>query len=416
MAHRFPDFTESDYMSFFNPNPDARTVRRMVLNDPTMLKPRYDGWTMDFSIDPQITPHDDNGNAQVRAYMRQIENGVLSDMRAPLGDSLPMEEGNSEFYSAPVAHFTTKHFQETSWTMRKKRELYENLRENYSDVDAQFIASYLEKLQLFVDSANMTITHMGEQLMTRGFIYYDKAAGIKEGIYKADIPAKNFLNACMFKLSGSSEVQTTWADTDALMIDSLNRLVDQVNEGFGVEWNWQFDMPKAIWENYVKKNKQVLESMFFVANPGIILNDAVQASSRVMSFSDEQFLTMLNNRLTRITIKVHDTKQRDENKGVVRGWAAGKVTLRPLGRAGLIRHTGILDAEVLTDDLNNPAITNVFEPTLNGLGYVQNSVWPDGVGKQWRTRLIYSATPTLDEYLYHFILTTGTASDNGNWY
>lgn len=416
MAHKYPDFADSDFMSFFNPSYEARDVMRLIINDPNMLKPRYDGWKMDFSIDPQITPHDDNGNAQVRAYMRQIEHGVMSDMRAPLGDSLPMEEGNAQFYSAPVGHFTTKHFHETSWTMRKKRELYENLRENYSEADSQFIAAYVENLQKLQDGANMTITWLGEQLMTRGFIYYDKAAGIKEGIYKAEIPEKNFLNACMYKMSSGSEVQTTWADTDALMIDSLNRLVEKVNEGLGVEWNWQLDMPKAIWDNYVKKNTQVLESMFFVANPGIILNDAIMNSARVMSFSDEQFLTMLNNRLNRLKIVVHDTKQIDENTGVVRGWFAGVVTLRPEGKAGLIRHTGIIDAEILNDDLNNPAITNVFESTLYGLGYIQNSVWPDGTGKQWRTRIIYSVTPTLDEFLYHFIINTGTASDNGDWY
>ena len=109
-------------------------------------------------------------------------------------------------------------------------------------------------------------------------------------------------------------------------------------------------------------------------------------------------------------IVVHDTKQKDENKGVVTGWASGIVTLRPLGKAGLIRHTNILDAEVLSDDLNNPAISNVFTPALMGLGYIQNSVWPDGVGKQFRTRLIYSATPTLDEFLYHYILDTTQAS------
>lgn len=411
--HKFPDFNDSTFMSFFKS--EGREVLSMLLADPNMFKPNFTGWAMDFSIDPEITPHDNKGNAQVRAYMREIENGVLSDMRAPLGDSLPMEQGQGKFYSAPVAHFTTKHFHDTSWTMRDKRTRFEELREAYGRADAEFIAAYAEKVQLFFDSANMTITNMGETLQTNGYIYYEGGAGIKAGIYKADIPAENFLKACMYKMSAGVEVQTTWADPDACMIESLRRLVKMVNEHFGVDWNWQLDVPKAVWDNYIMKNKQVKETMFLRANPAIIINDAVEASSRVMYFTDQQVAEMLSEQSGLPLIVVHDTKQRDENKGVVHGWKAGIVTLRPVGKAGLIRHTNILDAEVLTDDLNNPAISNVFVPALNGLGYIQNSVWPDGVGKQWRTRVIYSATPTLDEFLYHIIITTTTASDNGEW-
>lgn len=411
--HKFPDFNDSTFMSFFKA--EGREVLSMLLADPTMFKANFTAWSMDFSIDPEVTPHDNKGNATVRAYMRQIENGVLSDMRAPLGDSLPMEQGNGQFYTAPIAHFTTKHFHDTSWTMRDKRIRFEELREAYSQADAEFIAAYAEKVQIFFDSANMTITNMGEQLMTNGYIFYEGGAGIKAGIYKADIPAANFLKACMYKMSGSSEVQTTWADTDALMIDSLRRLVKMVNEHFGVEWNWQLDVPKAVWDNYIMKNKQVKETMFLRANPAIIINNAVEASNRVMYFTDAQVAEMLSEQAGLPLIVVHDTKQRDENKGVVSGWKSGIVTLRPLGKAGLIRHTNVLDAEVLTDDLNNPAISNVFMPALNSLGYIQNSVWPDGVGKQWRTRVIYSATPTLDEFLYHIILNTASASSNGDW-
>ena len=93
--HRFPDFNDSTFMSFWKA--EGRDVLRMLLADPTMLKPNFTGWMQDFSVDPELTPHDNKGNATVRAYMRQIENGVMADMRAPLGDSLPMEQGNAQF-------------------------------------------------------------------------------------------------------------------------------------------------------------------------------------------------------------------------------------------------------------------------------------------------------------------------------
>ena len=406
--HRFPDFNDSTFMSFWKA--EGRDVLMQILADPTMIKPRYMGWQMDFSIDPEITKHDNKGNADVRAYMRQIENGVMSDMRAPLGESLPMEQGNGQFYTAPIAHFTSKHFHETTPTMYDKRKRFEELREAYSQADAEFIAAYAEKVQVFLDGANMTLTHMGEQLMTKGYLYFNQGSGIHAGIYKAEIPAANFLKACMYKMSGSSEVQTTWADLDALMIDSLRRLVKMLNDHFGVEWQWQLDVPKAIWDNYIVKNKQVLDLVRWQKNVnGVSLPSVVYVTDAMVN-------EMLAEQTGLPKIVVHDTKQKDENNGVVSGWASGIVTMRPVGKAGLIRHTDIIDAEYFGDEgMKNPAVIDNYTPALYGLGYLENSIWPNGRMKEYRTRLIYSATPTLDEFLYHIIMDTANASDNGTW-
>lgn len=407
-VHRFPDFNDSTFMSFWKA--EGRDVLMQILADPTMIKPRFMGWQMDFSIDPEITKHDNKGNADVRAYMRQIENGVMSDMRAPLGDSLPMEQGNGQFYTAPIAHFTSKHFHETTPTMYDKRKRFEELREAYSQADAEFIAAYAEKVQVFIDGANMTLTHMGEQLMTKGYLYFNQGSGIHAGIYKAEIPTANFLKACMYKMSGSSEVQTTWADLDALMIDSLRRLVKMLNDHFGVEWQWQLDVPKAIWDNYIVKNKQVLDLVRWQKNVnGVSLPSVVYVTDQMVN-------DMLAEQTGLPKIVVHDTKQKDENNGVVSGWASGIVTMRPVGKAGLIRHTDIIDAEYFGEEsMKNPAVIDNYTPALYGLGYLENSIWPNGRMKEYRTRLIYSATPTLDEFLYHIIMNTASASDNGNW-
>ena len=415
MAHKLPDFTESSFFKIFSP--EGRVVVTEVLNNPDLVDLKnYDAWRMDFDIDPEITKHDSNGFANCTALMREIEHGVMSDMRTPLGDSLPVEQGNAKGYTVPIAHFTTRHFHETKATMMDKKQRYENLKDTYGQYDAQLIASYAEKIQTFIDGANMTLTNMGEQLMTNGYVYYDNGAGIHAGIHKADIPAKNFLKACVYKVSGGSEVQTTWADTDCLLIDSMNRLVEQINTKLGRNWKWQFDMPKSIFDSYVMKNKQVMTTMFYRTNPGIVLNDAVASAELAMHFTREQVLAMLNDRLDNAIVVIHDTAQYDAFEGIVRGWKSGVVTLRPLGRAGMIRHTDIIDAEWFDDQYSNPAIKDFYVPALNGLGFLNNTIWPNGRDLEYRTRYIYSSTPSLDEFLYHFTLATGTASDNGNWY
>ena len=414
-AHKFPDFSESSYFNIFSP--EGRVVVNEILNNPDLIDVNnFSAWRQDFIIDQQVTKHDTNGFATVTAAMREVEPAVMSDMRAPLGDSLPVEQGNAKAYTVPIAHFTTRHFHETKATMMDKKVRYENLREAYGEYDAQLLAGYAEKVQDFIDGMNQTLTYMGEQLMTNGYVYYDKGAGIIAGIHQAPIPTKNFLNACMYKVSGGVEVQTTWADLDALFIDSINRLIEQINTKLGKNWKWQLDVPKAIWDNYIMKNKQVLTTMYMRANPNILSVDQMNFASAGYTFDDAQVMEMLNSRLKDCTIFVHDSAQFDAIDGIVRGWKTGVATLRPLGRAGMMRHTDIIDAEWFDDRYSNPAIQDFYVPALGGLGYLNNTIWPNGRDLEYRTRYIYSATPSLDEFLYHFIMATGTASENGNWY
>ena len=176
-AHKFPDFSESSYFNIFSP--EGRIVVNEILNNPDLIDVNnFSAWRQDFIIDQQVTKHDANGFATVTATMREVEPAVMSDMRAPLGDSLPVEQGNAKAYTVPIAHFTTRHFHETKATMMDKKIRYENLREAYGEYDAQLLAGYAEKVQDFIDGMNQTLTYMGEQLMTNGYVYYDKGAGI----------------------------------------------------------------------------------------------------------------------------------------------------------------------------------------------------------------------------------------------
>lgn len=413
--HRNPDFSESSFFQIWSP--EGRVVVNEILSNPGLVElNNYAAWRDDFDIDPETTAHDSNGFAVVTALMREVEHGVMADMRAPLGDSMPVEQGGARSYTVPIAHFTTRHFHETKATMMDKKARYESLRDSYGEYDAKLLSQYADNVQKFVDGANQTLTNMCEQLMTNGYVFYDKGAGIHAGVHKADIPAENFLKACAYKVSGGGEVQTTWADTDCLLIESMNRLIEQVNTALGKNWKWQLDMPKSVWDNYVKKNKEVLQVMAQRANPLILSSEQFNFASAGMAFEDADIAAMLNSRINGCTVFVHDSAQYDSFDGIVRGWKSGAVTLRPLGRAGLIRHTDIIDAQWFDDKYSNPAIKDFYVPALMGLGYLNNTIWPNGRDLEYRTRYIFSSTPSLDEFLYHFILDTGTASSDGNWY
>ena len=155
-AHKFPEFSESSFFSIWSP--EGRVVVNEVLNNPDLIDVKnFAAWQQDFGIDPEITKHDEKGFAIVNATMREIDKGVMSDMRAPLGDSMPMEQGNAKAYTVPIAHFTTRHFHETKATMYDKKVRFEQLRERYGEYDAQLLAGYAEKVQSFIDGMNMTL-------------------------------------------------------------------------------------------------------------------------------------------------------------------------------------------------------------------------------------------------------------------
>lgn len=386
--HKYPEFSESVYMSFFSD--EGKSALHEIVNKENLLKDDYAGWKADFSIDPDTVIHDSEGNANVRSYMREMNGGFLSDMRAPLGDSLPAKEFGEKFYFAPIAHFSTKHFHDTTATLKEKEQIWKNFASNYSAADEKFIMSYLEKVQTLKNSVDMTITNMGEQLMTNGYLFYNQGSGIKDGIYKAEIPAENFINA------GS----VVWSDPTAPLIDYLRSLVETLNTKHNVKFSWQLDIPQDMWFNYFLKNKQVIEyTQAYQASIGIVMPTTNYVS-------EDKVVAMLQNTTGLPTIFVHNSKQVDEVNGVVSGWKKDIATLRPLGRAGLIRHTNPLDAEYFDNKMTNPSISSVFTSVLNGLGYLENTIYPDGRMLQYRTRIIYSVIPTLDEFLYHYIIST----------
>ena len=86
-AHKYPDFSESSFFQIWSP--EGRVVVNEVLNNPDLVDVKnFAAWQQDFAIDPEITKHDEKGFAIVNAMMREIDKGVMSDMRAPLGDSM----------------------------------------------------------------------------------------------------------------------------------------------------------------------------------------------------------------------------------------------------------------------------------------------------------------------------------------
>ena len=334
---------------------EGRQIMSTILNDPDMIYSNHTFWREKFLIDPQITPTDALGRATFRSEMRRIETGSMAHLRAPLGDSVQREVGNAEFYTGSIPDFITDGYLETAKTRLYRERLYAQLGN-----DRELVQEWVEQVaQPQIDSVNQTLSNMAAQLMSTGKINYQYGLGIV-------------------------------------------KMVKDIKDATGVNIQFQLEITRNMWNNNFLNNAQVIEwvrymrSMNNVLLPSNIVVTTDMANEALASFEG----------LPKIVIV--DESQKDQTSGIVKGWADTVAVLRPIGYAGYIRRTNVLDEEVYSK-FANKAVQFNFSSAVDGLALVMNSVIPNGNLKEWHTDTMFSAVPSLDEFLYHYIIDTSTA-------
>ena len=112
------------------------------------------------------------------------------------------------------------------------------------------------------------------------------------------------------------------------------------------------------------------------------------------------------------TIVIVDEKQYDTYANTtVHGWDDNTAVLRPLGFAGYVRRTDVLD-EKIYKAYGTKLTERNFTNALGGVLLIMNSVINNGNLKEWHSDAMLSAIPALDEFLYHFIIDTTQTSSN----
>ena len=379
-------FANSTYNKIWDSN-EGRQIVTQILNDPDLIRANHTFWTQKFRIDPQITPTNAEGEAIFKSTMRQLESGVLMDMRAPLGDSVPEDKKGLAYYSGVIPEFISKGTVEKATERAYKEDLFAQFG------DAALIAAYAtDVLQSKLDSANQTLSHMGAQLLSTGKIIYNQGVGIQGNVLKADVPAENFLKA------GAK----VWSDTSARLLDQIVKMVEDIREKQGLDLQFQLEITRKQFLEAFMKNEQVIEWVRYLN----VINNTPLPERAVMTED------LVKNALARFEglppIVIVEEKQKDTENGIVHGWKEGVAVLRPLGYAGFIRRTTIKDVELFTKYGNN-VNSYSFASALNGLAQIANSVIVNGNFKEWHTHVIMAAVPSLDEFLYHYIIDTTTA-------
>lgn len=373
---------------------EDKNVITQILQNPDLIRANHTFWREDFSVDPNITETNAEGEAVFTSRMRPIDTGVLMDMRAPLGDSTPEDVKGMEAYQGTIQEFISKGYVETAEMRDYKRRLFEEIG------DATLVRRFAEDvLQPRIDSANQTLSYMAAQLISTGKIIYNAGVGMKGSILKAAIPTENFLKAG----------DKIWYDTSSKLLDQMRKIENDFRDKTGLAIPMQWKITRTMFNDVFLQNEQIKEwiKTMYLVETGQVGIGVENTTGLVVN--EDTFNKYIVKVQGLSPIKIVDEKQHDSVNGTVHGWADGVAVYCPAGKLGLVRRTTIADLRLFSKEYTNPNTTFTFGSALDGCAFVRNSIVPNGVLKEWHSDLVLAATPTLDEFLYHYIVDATTA-------
>ena len=380
------DFQNSNYSKLWD-SKEGGQLLTFLLNDPEMIRSNHNFWRQKFTVDPNITPTAADGTATFTSKLRKPESGSLLHWRSPLSDTIVRDKQGVQYYTGIIGDFISDGFREQAMEREYKEQQFI---ENFGN-DAMIIAQFANEVQALIDSADQTLSNMGAQLISKGHIYYNYGQGITGGLYKAEIPAENFIKAG----------DKAWTDPDCKLLDQMREIENKFKDAWGLELPMQWEVPYDMWHNVILKNKQVLTWVLEnrKVNNQVVVDDMIVTEAMV-----KEYIGTFEGVSPIVVIE-----EKQKNEGVtVHGWKQNVAVLRPRGYAGVIRHTTILDQKMY-EKYGSNLISRVFAKTLDGLCTVENITINNGNMREWQTHLLMSATPSLDEFIWHVIVDTTTA-------
>ncbi len=383
------DFNSSRYARLFS-DADVRFLQTYI-DKGALLEVNHGWWNTQFRKADQMTPTADDGTATFTVKSRKLEVAPMMDMRAPLGDSMPLDNEGLAFYSATIPDFIAPGIVEKATERYHREEMFKEFGN-----DRDILLQWTQKLQERYDSANATLTFMGAQLMTKGSITYNAGRGIHAPLHKVPIPEANFKHA------GA----VVWTDTtNCKLIDQMAKIEDDFRAATGYEGPMKWQIPIQMFRNYFKTNAQVRQ---WIIDSVKVNNDPITAN---FVYDDNTVLQFLAKNDTISPIEIVKEKERNltqETDVMVNGWQQNIAVLRPVGYAGEIQFTDQLEIK-LHERYGSSIVQKNFASIMQGLAWVIATTLNNGNYQEWHTDLIMSAVPTLTEFPYHVIVDTTTA-------
>lgn len=383
-------FEETAYSKLWDSS-EGRTILTMVLNDPDLLftKPHY--YSTAFAVDSTLIPTDATGVASFTVKAANPVHSTVMDMRAPLGEGKPLEEGEAAQYSGVIKDFIAP-----TWTQNAMERLYEErLYQKYGN-DAAILQGFAtNQVAPRIESGYQTLDYLAIRAETTGICKYDIGRGIKGILYSIPYEYRQIANAG----------KKAWSDPKADILGSVMAIQEKKWLDWGVEIPMQLKVTEDMFRNIIMKNEGVINTIKqnWLADQGQLAAGVDNVSNWVIT--EENF-----NKYVVASIPDFPKLTIVKSKQIVEGqlvdpWEPGIAVLCPRGLAGRVLRTDILDEEVYSRYANNCS-QFAFARTADGLMLVMNSVLPNGNLKEYQTKVMMSAAPALTDFQYRVFIYT----------
>lgn len=371
------------------------TIINMIINDPDLLPTMPHYYPTAFSIG-EFVPTDLQGNASFTVKAEFPAHSTVMDMRAPLGEGKPMEEGEEMSYSGSIKGFISP-----TWKQDAGARAYEEkLMAKYGS-DAAILKGFATKeLAPRIQSGYHTLDYLALRVETTYKSYYGVGRGLKGGIYAIPQEYRQYEKA------GAK----AWTDPTADIIASVMAIQEKKWLEWGVEVPMQLKVTKDFFQNVIMKNENIINTIKtnWLTAQGQLVAGIDNVSNWVIT--EENF-----NRYVAATVPDFPKLTIVNSKQLINGmlvdpWEPGIAILCPNTLSGRILRTDSQDEEIYSKYGNN-ACSFAFSRTADGLMFIMNSVLPNGSLTERQMKVCMDAVPVLTDFLYRVLIKTNEADD-----
>ena len=382
------DFNNSRYAKFFSDKTNQRFLQTF-LDRKDIFKTNYGWYLTQGRIATNLTPTDANGIATFSVKARKLEAAKLMNMRAPLGETTQGDKKGFDWYSSSIPDFISEGFRETALARDYRIRQYEEFGN-----DADLVAEWADNVQARMDSLDTTMNFLTANLMSKGYMDYTGIAkGIQAPIAKALIPEANF------KKAGAK----AWTDPSVNILALMKKLEYEYRDergGYSGPVTWQ--MTRNFYHNVFLENKSIKDLWISWCKANY------KAYVEGLNVSQEEFNKAFADINGVSPIEIVTEQERNETFTTdtrIQSWPDNIVVLRPAGKVVEFQRKEIMDRRMITN-LGNNLIKSVFATTNNGLGLLVNEESASGRFKEWSTKLMLAAVPSLTDFPDHVIIDT----------
>lgn len=386
---RYGNIQLGRYDRLFDPK-DVQYFTKFI-NANGLLDINYGFWREHFVKDSAPTPTQTNGAASFTTVNIERIADPMADFTTPLADTTQIDKAGWGAVTDTIPDIS-KGFSMTT----AERLHWEKLFQEFGN-DADIVSQYVDNLQVLYNTVNARTSNMAAQLLsTWGINTTNDANGKGMGLSYIGNPYGQYVK------NYTAGVKV-WSDPTAKLIDQIVVLVEKYRDDTKFEGAIEMLVPEETIKSVFLTNDQIRTTVlqYVYSLGGIYIENGTPPTRTIRMDEFIKYTESMESLLPRIRmVKESQTTQTLTGFTKVKGWDLTKVVLKPIGLAGVIKYTEILDV-VVAQKYPSPDSLKTTSYLDGGIFGVVNTIVGKGGKPEWHTDIFGSLKPALTEFMYH---------------